>query len=90
MAAGETFVRYRKWLVALAIVLGVALIVVAVIYWVEPAGSLPSFFPGHEAGSEHHHVKHGIAAFLVGLACLAFAWFNTGPKKSGTRTSDAG
>lgn len=90
MPAKEAFVRYRKWLVALSIVLGVALIVVAVIYWVEPAGSLPSFFPGHEAGSEHHHVKHGIAAFLVGLACLAFAWFNTGPKKSGTRTSDAG
>jgi drug/metabolite transporter (DMT)-like permease len=89
MAASEAFVRYRKWLVALAVVLGVALIVVAVIYWVEPAGSLPSFFPGHEAGSEHHHVKHGIAAFLVGLACLAFAWFNTGPKKGAGRAPDA-
>jgi UDP-N-acetylmuramyl pentapeptide phosphotransferase/UDP-N-acetylglucosamine-1-phosphate transferase len=80
MAARDTFVRYRKWLVALSVVVGVALIVIAVIYWVEPAGSLPSFFPGHEAGSSHHHVKHGIAAFFVGLACLAFAWFNTGPK----------
>jgi UDP-N-acetylmuramyl pentapeptide phosphotransferase/UDP-N-acetylglucosamine-1-phosphate transferase len=90
MAARDTFVRYRKWLVALAIVLGVALIVIAVIYWVEPAGSLPSFFPGHESGSSHHHVKHGIAAFLVGLACLAFAWFNTGPNKSGAQTNDAG
>ena len=85
----EAFVRYRKWLVALAVVLGVALIVVAVIYWVEPAGSLPSFFPGHEAGSSHHHVKHGIAAFLVGLACLAFAWFNTGPKKRDAAPTDA-
>jgi hypothetical protein len=35
-------------------------------------------------------VKHGIAAFLVGLACLAFAWFNTGPKKSARRAPDAG
>jgi hypothetical protein len=35
-------------------------------------------------------VKHGIAAFFVGLACLAFAWFNSGPKKSGAQTSDAG
>jgi UDP-N-acetylmuramyl pentapeptide phosphotransferase/UDP-N-acetylglucosamine-1-phosphate transferase len=90
MAAKDTFDRYRKWLVALAVVLGVALIVIAVIYWVEPAGSLPSFFPGHEAGSSHHHVKHGIAAFFVGLACLAFAWFNSGPKKSGADTSDSG
>ena len=84
------FARNRKWLVWLAVVLGVVLIVIAVIYWVEPAGSLPSFFPGHEAGSSHHHVKHGIAAFLVGLACLAFAWFNSGPKKSADQSPDAG
>jgi len=64
-----------------ALVVGVVLIVIAIVYWVEPASSLPSFFPGHEAGSAHHHVKHGIAAFLVGLACLVFAWFKTGPKR---------
>jgi hypothetical protein len=72
-------VRRDNALVAVAVVLGVALIVVAIVYWVEPARSLPSFFPGHESGSGHHHVKHGIAAFLVGLALLAFAWFQTGP-----------
>ena len=90
MAAGEAFARYRKWLVALALLLGIVLIVIAVIYWVEPADSLPSFFPGHEVGSDHHHVKHGIAVFLVGLACLAFAWFNTGPKKRAAETTDTG
>jgi hypothetical protein len=31
--------------------------------------------------SGHHHVKHGIAAILLGLACLAFAWFQTGPRE---------
>jgi len=72
----------RRTLAALAVALGIVLIAIAVVYWVEPARSLPSFFPGHEAGSSHHHVKHGIASFLVGLACFAFAWFNTGPKKS--------
>jgi uncharacterized membrane protein YidH (DUF202 family) len=72
----------RRLLVALAIVVGVALIAIAIVYWAEPAKSLPSFFPGHQAGSNHHHTKHGIAAFLVGLACLAFAWFQTGPKRS--------
>lgn len=72
----------RRLLVWLAIVAGVALIVLAVVYWTEPAKSLPSFFPGHQAGSAHHHVKHGIASFLVGLACFVFAWFNTG----GSRT----
>jgi hypothetical protein len=89
MSARETFERHRKLLVVLAIMLGIVLIAVAVVYWAEPAGSLPSFFPGHEAGSNHHHVKHGIAAFLVGLACFAFAWFNTGPKKNAPRAADA-
>ncbi len=70
----------RRALAIVAAVVGVALIVIAIVYWVEPASSLPSFFPGHEAGSSHHHTKHGIAAFLVGLACLAFAWFRSGPK----------
>jgi hypothetical protein len=84
----SAFDQYRKWLVALAIVGGIALIVIAAVYWAEPARSLPSFFPGHEAGSNHHHVKHGIAAFLVGIACFVFAWFNTGPKKN--RASSAG
>ena len=74
----------RRLLVAAAVGLGIVLIAIAVVYWVEPAGSLPSFFPGHKAGSSHHHAKHGIASFLVGLACLAFAWFNTGPKRSRT------
>jgi uncharacterized membrane protein HdeD (DUF308 family) len=73
---------HRKWLVPLAVVLGIVLIAISIVYFAEPAGSLPSFFPGHAAGSAHHHTKHGIAALLLGLACFAFAWFNTGPKKS--------
>ena len=73
-------------LVPLAVIVGLALIAIAVVYWIEPAKSLPSFFPGHEAGSSHHHAKHGVAAFLVGLAALAFAWFQTGPK-AGRRNS---
>ncbi len=71
-----------RLLVGIAIALGIILVIVAVVYWAEPASSLPSFFPGHQAGSSHHHVKHGIAAFLLGLACFVFAWFKTGPKRS--------
>ena len=76
--------RNDRLLALAAVVIGVILIVIAIVYWVEPAKSLPSFFPGHEAGSNHHHVKHGIAAFLVGIACLVFAWFKTGPKRTTT------
>jgi hypothetical protein len=76
--------RNDRLLVALAVIAGIALIVIAAVYWAEPAKSLPGFFPGHQAGSGHHHVKHGIAAFLVGLACFVFAWFRTGPKRPST------
>jgi len=68
----------RRLLAIIALVLGVVLIAIGLVYWIEPAKSLPSFFPGQQAGSNHHHVKHGIAAFLLGVACLVFAWFNTG------------
>ena len=71
-----------RLLIALAIVLAVALFVVAGVYFAEPAKSLPSFFPGHSAGSTTHHTKHGIAAVVVGLALLVFAWFATGPRKA--------
>ncbi|HEY2326071.1 MAG TPA: hypothetical protein VGH52_01160 [Gaiellaceae bacterium] len=76
--------RNERLLVALAVVLGIVLIAIAVVYWAEPASSLPGFFPGHAAGSSHHHTKHGVAAFFVGLACLAFAWFRSGPKRGKT------
>ena len=64
-----------------AVAVGAALIILAIVYWIEPASSLPSFIPGHEAGSAHHHVKHGIAAFFVGVALLVYAWFQTGDLK---------
>jgi NADH:ubiquinone oxidoreductase subunit 5 (subunit L)/multisubunit Na+/H+ antiporter MnhA subunit len=73
----------RKLIVP-AVVLGVVLIVVAIIYFVTPEHSLPSFFPGHSsatsAEANHHHTKHGIAALVVAAACFVFAWFQTGPK----------
>jgi len=61
-----------------AAVAGVLLIVVAIVYWVQTADALPSWMPGHENGSSTHHVKHGIAAFFVGVALLVYAWFQTG------------
>ena len=70
------------WTVYAAGIAGVLLIVIAIVYFAEPAKSLPGFFPGHQAGSAHHHVKHGIAAFFVGVAALVFAWFQTGKKNT--------
>jgi hypothetical protein len=68
-------------LAAVAALVGLALIVSGVIYLVFNEHDIPSFFPGHVSHpASHHHVKHGIAAILLGLACLAFAWFRTGPR----------
>ena len=67
----------------LAVLAGIVLIAVAVVYWTEPAKSLP--FPdllGHQAGSNTVHVKHGVASFLLGLACFALAWFKSGPRRA--------
>ena len=74
----------RPKLILPAVLAGLLFAVIAIIYFVEPAGSLPSFFPGHEAGSTHHHTKHGIAALVVALACFIFAWFQSGPSEAGS------
>jgi amino acid permease len=82
----------RKLMVTTAVLVGVLLVAVAVVYFVTAEHSLPSFFPGHvSAGNteaNHHHTKHGIAALVVALACFAFAWFQTGPKANRASSPD--
>jgi len=57
------------------VVLGLIFVAIACVYWFVPAGSLPGFMPGFEAGSAHVHVKHGIAALVVAVVCFILAWF---------------
>ena len=59
----------------IAMILGLALIAVAVAYWVVPAGSLPSWFPGFEAGATGVHFKHGVAAAVAGLVVFGIGWW---------------
>ena len=58
-----------------AIVLGLLLLAAAVAYFVIPAGSLPEFAPGFEAGSDHVHTKHGLAALVGAIVLFGFAWY---------------
>ena len=60
--------------------LGVLFLAIAAMYWFVPAGSLPSFFPGFEAGSAQIHVKHAIGSLIIALALFAFAWFQRSQK----------
>jgi hypothetical protein len=62
----------------LAVILGIIaliFIVVAVIYLAEPAKSLPSFIPGHIAGSTGHHPLKATGCIVVGIVFAVGAWF---------------
>jgi hypothetical protein len=75
--------RNDRVLAGLATILGIVLVAIGVIYFALDEHHIPSFFPGHVSHpAGHHHVKHGIAAILLGLACFAFAWFRTGPREA--------
>ena len=69
-----------------AVVLGIVLIIVAIIYFVDPGALAAVVLPGAVSAGDpeagHHHTKHGIAALVVALACFAFAWFATGPEEA--------
>ena len=60
---------------AIVTILGVIFIVVAAIYFLVPADSLPSIFPGHETGLMRIRAKHGMLSGALGVALLAVSWF---------------
>jgi len=62
----------------LAVILGIIallFIVVAIIYIVTPASSLPSFIPGHIDGSTGHHPLRAVGSFVIGIVFAVGAWF---------------
>jgi predicted permease len=58
----------------LAYLLAIICIIAAVMYFVMPAGSLPTFMPGYEAGSAHIHVKHAIIAIVAAIVLFLIGW----------------
>ena len=58
-----------------ALILGVLFLILAIVYFVVPAGSLPSFLPGFEAGVDRVHMKHGLASLVVAVVLFAVAWY---------------
>lgn len=63
-----------SWLIRIVLlVVGIAAVIVGIVYLVEPIHSLPSFFPGHAArGQTHHHIR-GYLAIAVGIILLIIA-----------------
>ena len=56
-----------------AYVLSVICVIVAIMYFVLPGGSLPTFLPGYVAGSTHIHKMHGFAAVTGAIVFLLIA-----------------
>jgi hypothetical protein len=53
-----------------AYLLAVICLVVAVIHYAMPGGSLPEFMPGYVAGPTHIHTTHAVAAFAGAVVFL--------------------
>jgi thiosulfate reductase cytochrome b subunit len=56
-----------------AYVLSIICVIVAIVYFVLPGGSLPTFLPGYVAGSTHIHKMHGFAAATGAIVFLLIA-----------------
>ena len=67
----------KKTLMALAVLAGIVFIIIGVVYATHSAEMLPHFFPGYTAGDNLRHTKHALAAFIVGIFCFIFAWFQS-------------
>jgi amino acid permease len=60
--------------------LGVVFLALAAVYYFVPAGSLPSFLPGFEAGADRVHLKHAVGSLIVALVLFGVAWFSGRPQ----------
>ncbi len=67
----------NKILSAVLVVVAVALLVAAVIYFAQPASSLPPFLPGSDPTLARHHTTHALAALALGVICLIGAWMTS-------------
>jgi len=70
----------RRPIALVLAIIGVLGIILGIVYLAVPAGNLPSIF-GHTTPANGHHQVRMIVSFVVGVACLAGAYFvNKGGK----------
>ena len=58
----------------LAYLLAIICVIATVMYFVMPAGQLPTFMPGFEAGSDHIHKTHALAAAGGAVVLFVIGW----------------
>lgn len=59
----------------IAYILAIICIIAAVMYFVMPAGQLPTFMPGYEVGSVHVHIKHAVIALVAAVVLFLIGRF---------------
>jgi hypothetical protein len=59
----------------IAYLLAIVCVIAAVMYFMMPAGQLPTMMPGYLAGSDHIHKTHGIAAAGAAVVLFVIGWF---------------
>jgi hypothetical protein len=60
----------------IAYLLGIICAIAAVMYFVMPASSLPTFMPGYAEGSSHIHHMHALAAAVAAVVLFGVGWFS--------------
>jgi hypothetical protein len=64
----------QRFLAIAIFIVGVAAIVVGVLYVTQAAHSLPTFFPGYAAHSIGKHTKRGYAGIALGAVLVIIAF----------------
>ncbi len=55
-------------------IVGLALITFGLVYFTNPAQSLPHYLPGYDPVLDKLHYKHGFVALLSGVALFVYPW----------------
>ena len=66
----------RTILAVILAIIALVFIVVGIIYIAAPASSLPSFIPGHIAGSSGHHPLKAVGSLVVGSVYTAVLFYS--------------
>jgi uncharacterized membrane protein HdeD (DUF308 family) len=66
------------------VIIGVLAVIAGILYFTEPAHSLPSFFPGYMAHKNVKHPRRGLIAVIIGAILILvglFAALNGGRRR---------
>jgi hypothetical protein len=69
-------IEEKRSMKMIAYLLAIICVIAAVMYFVMPAGQLPTFMPGYAEGSTHIHHLHAYAAAVAAVVLFGIGWFS--------------